>query len=119
MGTMISKVLVIILILAGEILACYAEIFGARSNYVSSRPFLQIFLKMFLLWIIAGGFLLLGYMLGLNAFKNIYVVSVISITCVLIVEPSIGWIAFHQLPTTGAIIGFIFGVLGFLAAIFL
>lgn len=33
MGITISKILVIALILAGEALACYAEIFGARSNY--------------------------------------------------------------------------------------
>lgn len=69
--------------------------------------------------IIAGILLLSGYMLGLKAYKNIWIVSVISITSILIAEPIINYTVTHQLPTKGAFIGLIFGVLGFLSALFL
>jgi hypothetical protein len=65
------------------------------------------------------GFLIAGYILGFNAFKNIWIISVASITTFLIVEPLTAYTLFKQMPTTGSIIGFILGVLGFIAAIFL
>jgi hypothetical protein len=112
------KILVLILLFLGEALSIYAEMVGARSNYVASQPFLQIFLKMFLLITLGGGFLIAGYMLGFNAFKNIWIVSVASITSILIVEPILAWVIFHQVPTIGAIIGFILGAIGLFLSIF-
>ena len=64
-----SKILALFLLFAGEALSIYAEMVGAKSNYLSSQPFLQIFLKMFLLITLAGGFLIAGYMLGLRLSK--------------------------------------------------
>jgi hypothetical protein len=58
-------------------------------------------------------------MFGLKIFKNIWIVSVISITSILIIEPFIAYFIGGQLPTKGAIIGLVFGVLGFAAALFL
>jgi hypothetical protein len=113
-----SKILVLILIFIGETLSIYAEMVGAKSNYIVSQPFLQIFLKMFLLITIAGGFLIAGYMLGFNAFKNIWIVSVASITSILIVEPILAWTIFHQVPTIGAIMGFALGAIGLFLSIF-
>lgn len=112
------KVLVLALLFIGEALSIYAEIVGARSNSVASSSFLQIFLKMFLLITLAGGFLIAGYMLGFNAFKNIWIVSVASITSILIVEPILAWAIFHQVPTVGAIVGFILGAIGLFLSIF-
>ncbi len=113
-----SKILVLILILMGEALSIYAEMVGARNHSISSQPFLQIFLKMFLLIVLAGGFLIAGYMLGFNVFKNIWIVSVASITSILIVEPILAWIIFHQVPTLGGILGFILGAIGLFLSIF-
>jgi hypothetical protein len=113
-----SKILVLVLLFFGEALAIYAEMIGARSNHISTQPFFQIFLKMFLLITLAGGFLIAGYMLGFNAFKNIWIVSVISITAILIAEPILAWTIFQQTPTTGAIIGFILGAIGLLISLF-
>jgi hypothetical protein len=113
-----SKILVLLLLFIGEALSIYAEMIGARTNYAASKPFLQVFLKMFLLITIAGGFLIAGYMLGFNAFKNIWIVSVASITSILIVEPILAWVIFHQIPTTGAIIGFVLGAAGLFLSIF-
>lgn len=113
-----SKILVIILLFIGEALSIYAEMVGAKNHSISSQPFLQIFLKMFLLIVLAGGFLIAGYMLGFNVFKNIWIVSVASITSILIVEPILAWIIFHQVPTIGAILGFILGAIGLFLSIF-
>lgn len=113
-----SKVLVIILIFAGEALAIYAEMLGARSNHLANQPFLQIFLKLFLLMVVGSGLLLAGYMLGFNAFKNIWIVSAASITSIIIIEPILAWTIFNQIPTLGAIIGLILGVIGLLISLF-
>ncbi len=118
MDSLLSKILVIALIFSGEAISIYAEMHGART-YAATNSFLQIFLKMFLVITIAGGFLIAGYTLGFNAFKNIWIVSVVSITSIIIVEPVMAITLFHQIPTKGAIIGFVLGVLGFLAAVFL
>lgn len=117
MDTTYSKILVLALIFIGEALSIYAEMLGARSNHIASQPFLQIFLKMFLMITLAGGFLIAGYMLGFNAFKNIWIVSVASITSILIVEPVLAWSFFHQIPTTGAIVGLVLGAIGLFVSI--
>ena len=113
-----SKILVLILIFLGEALSIYAEMVGARSNFFTSEPFWQIFSKMFLLIILAGGFLIAGYMLGFDVFKNIWIVSVASITSILIVEPILAWVIFQQVPAIGAIIGFTLGAIGLFFSIF-
>ncbi|EKD33330.1 MAG: hypothetical protein ACD_76C00045G0016 [uncultured bacterium] len=118
MESTFSKFLVIALLAVGESLSIYAEMVGAKNNHVAEQPFLQIFLKMFLLITLAGGFLIAGYMLGFKAFKNIWIVSVASITSILIVEPLLAWAIFQQIPTTGAAIGFVMGVVGLFLSIF-
>lgn len=80
-----SKIIILILLLIGEALSVYTEMLGAK--YFITRPFLAVFLKMFLLMTLAGGFLVTEYMLGFSAFKNIQIVGVASITSILIVEP--------------------------------
>ncbi len=112
------KILTIILIFLGEATAIYAEMVAARNYSTSSSPFIQIFLKLFLIIIIGGGFLIAGYMLGIKSFRNIWIVSVVSITSILIIEPILAYTLFGQLPTKGALIGFIFGTLGFVSALF-
>jgi hypothetical protein len=118
MPALYSKVLVIILLVIGESLSIYAEMMGVRNNHLASQPILRIFLLMFLLITIAGGFLIAGYMLGFNAFKNIWIVSAVSITSILIVEPILAWTIFQQLPTTGAVIGLVLGVTGLIASLY-
>lgn len=113
-----SKIFVLAMLFAGESLMIYAEMAGAKSNHIASQPFLQIFLKMLLLMTIAGGFLIAGYMLGFNAFKNIWIVSVASITSILIVEPILAWTVFQQVPTVGAVAGFVLGAIGLFLSVF-
>jgi len=44
--------------------------------------------------------LLFGYMIAYSGFKNIWIVSVVSITAILVLEPLLAWTFFHELPTT-------------------
>jgi hypothetical protein len=113
-----SKILVVILIVLGEALAIYAEVLGAKDNNLSLHSFWQIFFKMLLVFTLAGGFLITGYMLGFKAFQNIWVVSVTSITSILIVEPIMAVTIFQQTPTAGAIVGFILGAIGLFVALY-
>ena len=112
------KIFSICLIFLGEAISIYAEMVGARSNFVASQPFLQIFLKVFLIIAVAGGFLVTGYMLGFKSFNNIWIISIASITSILILEPILAWTFFSQVPTIGAIVGFILGGIGLFASIF-
>lgn len=117
MDSIYTKVIVLILLFIGEALTIGAEIMGAKSGHLAEQPIWQIFLKMLALFTLAGGFLIAGYILGFKAFKNIWVVSAASITSILIIEPVLAWTVFHQLPTTGAVIGFALGVVGLFSAV--
>ena len=108
---MLYKLFVIIIIFAGEALAIYAEMVGARQ--FSDKVFVQLFLKMFLIMTSGGIFLVAGYMIGYKHFQNIWIVSAISVTSILIIEPFLAYSLFHQLPSRGALLGFIFGSVGF------
>jgi len=114
-----SKILAIILILLGETITIYAEMLLARNNFSNSPSFSKIFWLPFLIMVIGGTLLITGYFVGFGAFKNIWIVSVISITSILIIEPILAFTIFHQLPTKGATLGFVFGTLGFIVALFI
>lgn len=119
MVNMALKILVILLIFCGEVFSIFAEMKMAK--YYASFPnqALPFLFKVLLVIFVAGGFLVIGYSLGFKVFKNIWVVSVVSITSILIMEPLISWLIFRQLPERGPLIGLIFGVLGFCSALFL
>jgi hypothetical protein len=53
-------------------------------------------------------------MYGYRSFRNIWIVSALSITSILIMEPLIGYLVFQQLPTRGALFGLLLGAAGFL-----
>lgn len=109
------KVIPVIFLFVGETIGIVAEIFSAKS----SNNFLRTFLFGFLLITISAVFLILGYMLGFKYFKNIWIVSAISILSILMVEPILDYTVFNQLPTKGAFIGLILGAIGFAATIFI
>ncbi len=108
------KILAVLLILAGESASIYAELMAAKNYTLSQQPFLFAFLKMLPFIFVAGGFLLAGYILGYKSFQNIWIVSAVSITSILVVEPFLDYTLFQQLPTKGALIGLILGVIGFI-----
>jgi hypothetical protein len=114
---MLIKILSAALLVLGEGLAIYAEVIAAHT--FKDNLFLPVFLKMALVMTLAGGFLIAGYMLGFKSFKDIWVVSVISIIAIIFMEPIINYSIFRELPTTGTTVGLIFGLLGLLSMVVL
>lgn len=110
-----DKFLGITILALGEVLTIGAEIYAAKFFGIDLKGFKGVFWKLVLPMTIGGGLLLGGYMLSMAAFKNIWVVTVISIASILISEPILNFLITHQLPTRGAFIGFIFGALGLVA----
>lgn len=116
MSNLLYKLIAILILFCGEALSVYSEMIAARTHAVSDQHVFPIFLKGFLVISCAGACLIAGYMIGFKYFKNIWIVSALSITSILIMEPLIGYLVFQQLPTKGAVIGLLFGVAGFVAA---
>lgn len=116
---MYYALLAIAMLFVGEGLMVYAEMVAARAHSLVENNFWSIFLKATGVMIISSTLLIAGYMHGFKAFKNIWVVSALSITLILIAEPLIGYLVFGQLPTRGAVWGLVFGALGFLAVFIL
>lgn len=117
MNLLILKILAILFLIFGEILTIYAEMLAARHFSMHSN-FLEMFFKAFLTVTLAGLFVISGYMLGFKAFKNIWMITALSITSILLVEPILAYMIFRQIPTKGAAVGLFLGTLGMLATIF-
>jgi len=110
-----KKLIPIFLLLTGESIAIYSEVIAAKNI----NNFVQTFWKMFGIMAIAGLFLIGGYMLGMKYLQNIWVVSAISIATIVIVEPLVTYVIFHELPSRGALIGLILATLAILSALFI
>lgn len=103
----------ILMIMAGEFLAIYCEIVS-----VKNCDNIQMVWWMFLWITVAGIPLILGYIFSFKGCHNIWMVSIISIVSILIAEPIVTWTVFKELPTLGPVLGFAFGIIGFLCVIF-
>lgn len=114
---MIQKLISIGLLFFGEALVIYAEILSAKMFYTQSRPFWFVISRVGTAAFISAFMLLCGYMFGLQAFKNIWIISVISITSILLAEPILAYFITHQLPTKGAVAGLILGFIGLILAL--
>ena len=101
----------------GEVLIIGAEMWAAR-YFNSAKPW-SVILPAFAVSIIGVALLVYGYTFGYQAFKNIWIVTALSIAGILIVEPLVAWLLFHQTPTSGALVALILGVLGIVSAIFI
>ena len=112
------KLLSILILFAGEILGITAEIGAAKGYSISNHSFSVAFFRMLPVIIAASFFLLTGYIFGLKYFKNIWVVSAISISSILIFEPALDYVITKQLPTRGALVGLVCGMLGIISALF-
>jgi len=110
-----QKLIPIILLFMGESLAIYSEIIAAKN--VST--FAATFWKMVGVMTLAGLLLIAGYMFGIKYLNNIWIVGVVSIASIIIMEPLITYSLFHELPSKGALIGLILGILGLLSALFI
>ncbi len=109
------KIFPLILLFVGESLAIYAEVIAARN--ISN--FSNTFWRAAILVTVGGLLLVLGYMLGIKQWQNIWIVGVVSITSIVIMEPIITYGVFQEIPTRGVLIGFILGILGLLSVVFI
>lgn len=111
--------LVIACIFFGEVLVIYSEQIGARLYGIGTYSFGSAFVWT-LVPAIAGAILLvIGYMLGVKLHQNIWAVTALSLSSILIVEPLFNYFYIGHVPELGSFIGFLFGVLGILAVTFL
>lgn len=60
-----------------------------------------------------------GVLAGLSGGGYIWVVTVVSVTSLLLLEPVVIWGLFQEFPGRGALIGFCLGALGMLATVLL
>ena len=110
-----DKAIPLLCLFFGESLAIWSEIVAAK--HIDS--FASTFWKMSGVMALAGLLLIAGYMLGLRYWQNIWIVGVVSIASIIIMEPLITYGLFHELPSKGALIGLVLGVLGLLSALFI
>jgi len=106
------KIFALIILFLGELSTIYGEMAGSRLHALGTPIFSLGMLKYLVLVAVGGIFILAGYVWGYKAFNNIWIISALSVTSILILEPFLAYSIFKQLPTTGALIGFILGVLG-------
>jgi hypothetical protein len=106
----------LILMVFGEILTIYSEVYASKLPDRSLDSPL-IFVKPIVLISIAGISLIFAYWLGYQATGNIWIVTVASLTLLLILEPIVIYAMLKELPERGALIGFILGATGLIATI--
>lgn len=102
------------LMVLGEFCAIYSEVVTARLAQTGSSSSEEFVLPIVLMCF--AGFCLLGaYWLGYVAVGDIWIVTVVSVTSLLLLEP----VVVHEAPGRGALIGFVLGALGMLSSVLL
>ncbi len=92
--------LAVLFLFFGEFLAIWAELFIARSGGIW-RDWLIAFVGI----TVGGLFLLIGYFLGYQLFKSLWLVAVISIASIAIAEPILIYGVYNEVPSWGAMVG--------------
>ena len=106
----------LILMIFGEILTIYSEVYASKlPDHPLETPL--AFLKPIVLISLAGTSLIFAYWLGYQATGNIWIVTVASLTLLLILEPIVIYAMMRELPERGALIGFILGATGLIATV--
>lgn len=114
-----NKFLAAIILFLGEFLTIMGEIYAAKLFGTDHGLFKSVAIRFGPLIVLGSLLLMAGYMFSMAAFKNIWIVSVISVVSILIIEPILNYAITHQLPTRGAAIGFALGILGLFSTLFL
>ncbi len=111
--------LVLACIFFGEVLVIYSEQIGAKLYGVQAVSFGTAFAYTVLPAVTGAMLLVVGYMLGVKYHQNIWAVTALSLSSILLVEPLFNYFYIGHMPELGSFIGFLFGVLGILAVTFL
>jgi hypothetical protein len=99
----------------GEVLIISAEMWA--SKFFNPARSWEVILPATVVSIVGVCLLVYGYTFGYQAFKNIWIVTAISIAGILVVEPLVAWLLFREMPTTGAFIALVLGVIGIMTSI--
>ncbi|MGE8412724.1 MAG: hypothetical protein ACN6QY_10215 [Pseudomonas sp.] len=102
----------------GEFCAIYSEVVVARLAHAGTTSGNELLVPV-LIMCLGGLCLLAAYWLGYVAVGDIWIITVVSVTSLLILEPLVIWALFQQMPGRGALIGFCLGALGMLSAVLL
>lgn len=106
-------------IFLGELLVIYSEQIGAKLYGVGTYSFGVAFAYTLVPAIVGALLLVIGYMLGVRLQQNIWAITALSLSSILIVEPLFNYFYIGHIPELGSFVGFIFGVLGIFAVTFL
>jgi len=110
------KIIVALLLFFGEGLTILAEISSAHQLSRHVTPFMEIFATQMVLIVFACLLIVAAYVIGVKKLASVWVVTAISILAILLVEPVVVWLFFRTLPERGALIGLIFGAIGFVCS---
>jgi len=99
----------------GEALLIGAEMLAAK--YFDPADPWALTLLALSVSITGAALLVYGYTFGYREFKNIWVVTGLSLAGMLVVEPAVAWFLFREVPTAGASIALILGMAGIVASI--
>ena len=108
--------LVVIAVFIAEGLNIYGEMSAARLA-VPSALLNSTNVVLFVLVTIGAWLLLFAYAFGYQNVKNIWIVSAMAVTSILIIEPILAWVFFHQIPTKGSLLGLVLGAIGLITTI--
>ena len=112
---MLLQIFATAMLALGEFLAIYSEVIMSHRVEKISLASWQQYLYPFFIITIAGIPMIIGYATGIKAFKSIWVVSAISISCIVFLEPILNYAVFREFPSHGQLIGVIFCLLGLLS----
>ncbi|MFZ5391130.1 MAG: hypothetical protein ACOZAJ_02535 [Patescibacteria group bacterium] len=106
-------------IACGESLMIIAQVYGAKSS-AAGQPLLSFFKPTnWYGWVTILGALtiLFGYLYGIkNTGQNIWLVTLTSWTAIIIVEVTLNWLVFGNLPEANVRLGFLLVLIGFILA---
>lgn len=97
----------------------YAEQLGAKLYGLNGYTFTHTFALTLIPLLTGAVLLVVGYMLGLKYHQNIWIITAMSFSTILIAEPLFNYLYIGQTPELGSGIGVLFGILGLLAVTFL
>jgi hypothetical protein len=110
------KVLAVLVMFLAESLCILGEnmVAGRVKAGQSVADYWPLMLVVTILWGVA---LSAAYGIGMKAFGRIWTVSVVSLGAIVIAEPTIVWLYWHEAPSHGEVVGLLLGFAGMLAAL--
>ena len=108
------KLLTAVLIFGGELLGIFLEIFfaGKFRNNGSFREITKYLLLSIPFFVVSFLLLLTGYIYGVRYYQKIWVITILSWSSIVLVEPVLNYFIFKEVPSGNTLIA---GILAFSA----